>query len=294
MFRVKVLSQLNGRQRGEVRELEDRCKEHDQIQGGISLTGEAAANERPLFFLCYEEDLLAGFATMYQTGDTSAEICTYIHPEFRKRAMYKKMITSVRKEVEKKELQQVYLVHEPRSNDEFLDILGGDLFRYVCSEYLMEWKYSYTLLPSQTLKLQEVEDNQTDVVAELFAGAFSSERETARNRVEALRKEGCRYFLVQQQNVPVGIFCLMDGKESVYVFDFAVECDRQGRGIGKAMLKELIRLVQEETPAGEEPKKILIQVGSRNETAFRLYQKNGFQVTSQRDYYEVCLEALNK
>ena len=67
--------------------------------------------------------------------------------------------------------------------------------------------------------------------------------------------------------------------------------DHQGRGIGKALLKEIIRLVQEKC-AGADEKKVRIQVGSRNETAFRLYQKNGFQVISQRDYYLVNMEAM--
>lgn len=287
MFRVKVLNQLNGRQREEVRKLEDICREHDKIQGGIALTAEDGDAGKPLFFMCYEEELLAGFATMYPTGSASAEICAYIHPDFRKRAMYKKMVTAVRKEVEKLALQEVYLVHEPRANDAFEDILNSELFEYAYSEYLMEWKYSYALLPTNTLTVQVLTEEKTDAAAALFAGAFLSEEAAAKQRICELMKEGYRYYLVFEQKTPVGMFCLMDGEESEYVFDFAVDGDRQGRGIGKAMLKELIRLVQKEAEVqGREPKRIRIQVGSRNEAAFRLYQKNGFQVISQRDYYQ--------
>ena len=35
MLRMKVLTQLNGRQREEVRGLENLCREQDKIQGGI-------------------------------------------------------------------------------------------------------------------------------------------------------------------------------------------------------------------------------------------------------------------
>ena len=34
MLRMKVLTQLNGRQREEVRDLENLCREQDTIQGG--------------------------------------------------------------------------------------------------------------------------------------------------------------------------------------------------------------------------------------------------------------------
>ncbi|MBQ9118893.1 MAG: GNAT family N-acetyltransferase [Lachnospiraceae bacterium] len=293
MFRVKVLNQLNGRQRGEVRELEDICREHDKIEGGISLTTEDVDEEKPVFVLCYEEELLAGFATMYRISESNAELCIYIRPEFRKRAMYKKLTTTLRKEVKKLNLENIYLVHEPRPKDDYAEILSSELFQYAYSEYMMEWKYSYALLPTNTLTVQSLTKDELDTAAELFAGAFLTDEEAARARITALMEENYRYYLVWQQKVPVGMFCLLSGEQTMYVFDFAVEADRQGRGIGKAMLKELIRLVQEEAEEqGTEPKKIQIQVGSRNGTAFRLYQKNGFQVVSQRDYYQVQMGVI--
>lgn len=288
MFRMKVLNQLNGRQREEVRDLENLCREHDKIQGGISLTAEEDSGEIPVFFLSYEEDKLAGFAAMYVMEDKTAETCGYIHPEYRKRTIYKKMLTAIRKEKERAGIRQNYVVHEPGNSDSFELLLQAGDFEYAYSEYLMEWKYSYQLLPTNTLTVLPVTEALERPVAELLSGVFPMERSEAEDRIRQLSSENCRFYSVWRQKELVGTFCLSFGRESVYVFDFAVDGDHQGRGIGKAMLKELIRLVQTESAEQETvSKKIRLQVGSRNETAFRLYQKNGFQVISQRDYYQV-------
>lgn len=289
MLRMKVLTQLNGRQREEVRDLENLCREQDNIQGGISLTADDDAGTAPTYFLCYEEELLTGFAIMYRMPDMTAEICSYIHPQYRKRTMYKKLGTAVCKELKQNGIATGYYVFEPHESKGFDAIAERGYFVYAYSEYLMEWKYSYQLLPTNTLTLQPVSEQERDMAAELLAGAFSMPKQEAFERISESEGEGCAYYAVWQQKEMVGVFALTEEKHSFYVFDFAVDGDHQGRGIGKAQLKEVIRLAQEKC-AGAEQKKIRIQVGSRNEAAFRLYQKNGFQVISQRDFYLINLD----
>lgn len=289
MLRMKVLTQLNGRQREEVRGLETICREHDRIQGGISLTADEDAGMLPTYFLCYEEDLLAGFAILYSMPDQTAEICSYIHPQYRRRTMYKKLMTAVVRELKQAGIKESYYVFEPRESKDFDDMAKRGYFTYSHSEYLMEWKYSYQLLPTNALVLKLLAEAEEEAAAELLSGAFSmSEVEAAERLVQVCKKDGV-YYAAWQKTEMVGLFALAEEERSFYVFDFAVDGDHQGRGIGKALLKEIIRLVQEKC-AGVETKKVRIQVGSRNETAFRLYQKNGFQVISQRDYYLVNME----
>lgn len=286
MLRMKVLTQLNGRQREEVRGLENLCREQDQIQGGISLTADEETGTLPVYFLCYEEDLLAGFAIMYRMPDATAEICSYIHPQYRRRTMYKKLITAVVKEMGQAGIQESYYVFEPRESKDFKEMTERGYFTYSHSEYLMEWKYSYQLMPTNALVLKALAKTEEESAAKLLAGAFRMPEEEARERLLQVCGRDGIYYAAWQQKEMVGLFALAEEEKTVYVFDFAVDGDHQGRGIGKALLKEIIRLVQEKC-AGAEAKKVRLQVGSRNEQAFRLYQKNGFQVISQRDYYLV-------
>lgn len=289
MLRMKVLTQLNGRQREEVRTLEGVCREKDKIQGGISLTADEDAGMAPTYFLCYEEDMLAGFAILYCMPDMTVEICSYIHPQYRKRTMYKKLITAVLKEMKQMEAKGGYYVFEPHESKDFENMAEQGYFVYSHSEYLMEWKYSYQLLPTNALVLRELGKPEEAAAAQLLAGAFRMEEEEAAKRLcEVCGRNGI-YYAAWQQSGMVGLFALEEEEKTVYVFDFAVDGDHQGRGIGKALLKEIIRLVQEKC-AGKVEKKVRIQVGSRNETAFRLYQKNGFQVISQRDYYLIHMD----
>jgi|GEM_PF-4168419 len=289
MLRMKVMTQLNGRQREEVRGLERICREQDTIQGGISLTADEETGTLPTYFLCYEEELLAGFVILYAMPEKTAEICSYIHPQYRKRTMYKKLITAVIKELKQAGIKKSYYVFEPHESKDFDDITKRGYFIYSHSEYLMEWKYSYQLLPTNALVLKPLAKPEEEVAANLLAGAFSMPQEAARERLSQICGKDGIYYAAWQKTEMVGLFALAEEEKTVYVFDFAVDGDHQGRGIGKALLKEIIRLVQEKC-AGGEAKKVRVQVGSRNETAFRLYQKNGFQVISQRDYYRINTE----
>ncbi len=289
MLRMKVLTQLNGRQREEVRALENLCREHDQIQGGISLTADEDTGTLPTYFLCYEEELLAGFAIMYRLPDMTAEICSYIHPQYRKRTMYKKLMTAVLKELKQAEIKTGYYVFEPHASRDFTDMTQRGYFAYSHSEYLMEWKYSYQLMPTNALTLRQLAKTEEEAAAELLAGAFLMPKEDAAARLSQICSEDGIYYAAWQKTEMVGLFALAEEANTFYVFDFAVDGDHQGRGIGKALLKEIIRLVQEKCE-GAQAKKVRIQVGSRNEEAFRLYQKNGFQVISQRDYYLVNMQ----
>lgn len=289
MLRMKVLTQLNGRQREEVRALENLCGEQDKIQGGISLTADEDTGTLPAYFLCYEEELLAGFAILYRMPDMVAEICSYIHPQYRKRTMYKKLMTAVLKELKQAEIKTGYYVFEPHASKDFTDMTERGYFTYSHSEYLMEWKYSYQLMPTNALVLKQLAQPEERTAAQLLAGAFSMPEEEAAERLSQVCGRDGVYYAAWQKAEMVGLFALAEEKTTFYVFDFAVDGDHQGRGIGKALLKEIIRLVQEKCAGGED-KKVRIQVGSRNEAAFRLYQKNGFQVISQRDYYLVNME----
>lgn len=289
MFRMKILNQLNGRQREEVRDLENLCRKTDKIQGGISLKPEDA-EENPVYYMGYEDELLAGFAIMYFMPGRKAEVCGYVHPEYRRRAVYKKLLGAIKKEAGRARLAESYVVHEPFPSDQFAAFAEEGHLRYMHSEYLMEWKYSYPLLPTNTLTVLPVAEDSMQPAAELLNGAFLLEPGEAEGRIRLFLEEGYEYYSVWEQKALVGIFGLAFGEESVYLFDFAVDGDSQGRGVGKAMMKELIRLVQAKSAENGIPdKKIRLQVGSKNETAFRFYQKNGFQVVSQRDYYLILL-----
>lgn len=295
MLRMKILNQLNGRQREEVRQLENLCTLNDNNQSGVPLTAEEDAAEAPLFFLSYEEERLAGFGIMYVLEDKTAEVIVYVHPEFRKHNIYKKMAAAMKKEAERMGVGLAYIVHDPYAWGE-MEILDKNWnFKYSHSEYLMEWKYSYPLLPTNTILVEPLPQTQLSEAATLMAGVFPMQEGAAGERIQQLTGEGAVYYGAWQKEELVGVFCLSIGRESVYVFDFAIDGDCQGRGFGKAMLKEMIRLVQKEdaqrTEKSVKNRKIRIQVSSKNEMAFRMYQKNGFQVISQRDYYQVLWQS---
>lgn len=291
MFRTKVTKQLNGRRREEVRALEQLCCVHDHIQEGILLN---AQEDQPTYFLCYEEELLVGLAAMYQIG-SDAEICGYAHPDYRRKGLLKKLVVTVIKEAEKCGVEEVRYVMQPHPSRVIEQFVSEGFFDYEYSEYFMEWRYSYELQSGGNLRIEKADEASMQELVPLLEDAFGMDEAQIQQRINGVTGEQCIYYGAWQQNRLVGAFGTLQGEDSVYVLDFAVDADYQGRGIGKEMLKGLIYAVQKQAKdSGREQMKIRIQVSSQNETAFRLYQKNGFQVISQRDYYQVNWKRSNE
>lgn len=282
MLRMKTVKQLNGRRREEVRELERICCVHDGLQGGVLFSAE---EEKPLFFLCYDEELLVGTAIMYSAGMTTETYC-FIHPEYRGRATSKKIYVAIRKELDLRGLSENYMVFEPHVSPLLDQITKEKIVVYSHSEYMMEWKYSYQMQNTGMLRISALAESEQQMAAGVLAGAFGASPEEMLARVQHAAEQNCLYYGAWEKNVLIGIFAVMPGKERVYVLDFAVNADYQRRGCGRELLKGLIYTVQQSEGM---QKSIYIQVGSLNEAAFRLYQKNGFQVISQRDYYLIAM-----
>ena len=82
-------------------------------------------------------------------------------------------------------------------------------------------------------------------------------------------------FLVNEKGEMVGECSWAEYGESMSV---VVKAEYRGRGYGKDLLLALLARISAD-------KKIYLQVSSRNAAAFQLYQKTGFKIIAQQDFW---------
>ncbi|MCE1179192.1 MAG: ribosomal protein S18-alanine N-acetyltransferase [Micrococcales bacterium] len=92
-----------------------------------------------------------------------------------------------------------------------------------------------------------------------------------------------RRYVIEEQDGRIAAYGGVDvAGETADVMTIAVAPDAQGRGAGRAMLDALVRLA---TDGGAEA--LLLEVRADNESARKLYDRNGFEtLTIRRRYYQ--------
>ena len=81
-----------------------------------------------------------------------------------------------------------------------------------------------------------------------------------------------------KKTVPIGTVCFFEEETIGNIFGLGILPEYRGHGYGKDLLAQLFACI----PAD---KKIILQVSGRNAAAFQLYQKAGFQIIAQQDFW---------
>ena len=101
-----------------------------------------------------------------------------------------------------------------------------------------------------------------------------------------LKEEHSVYLGCFEDEKLIGYICCMTVLDEASVNNFAVLPEYQGEGVGTALLRAMILLLQEKAMA-----KLWLEVRVSNSGAYGLYKKMGFEDTYRRkDYYQAPVE----
>jgi ribosomal-protein-alanine N-acetyltransferase len=98
--------------------------------------------------------------------------------------------------------------------------------------------------------------------------------------LKELSNRTSRPFVYRKDGDLVGYMCFWVVLDEAHLMTIAVHPDRRGEGVGKAIMKHL-----EEVCLKEDLKKILLEVGRRNNIARGLYRQCGFTAVGFRKNY---------
>ena len=140
---------------------------------------------------------------------------------------------------------------------------------------------TYQLVPALMEDQVWLERLRRDVYLELFVATFGSWDEVrhARQFSECLTRGGIS--IIKIDGMRVGMIQVFDQQDGIEVGEIQIQPSHQNRGIGTRVLTDAV------TRGHEQGKKILLSVALKNERAYRLYQRLGFQKLAHNDTHNL-------
>lgn len=267
----------------DIKTLQEICEKEGSLQLKLNfdMLKNRSENRKEDFFH-YEDGKLVGFLGSYYFG-SKVEICGMVHPNFRRRGIFSKLLEEALLEATKREARTVLLnaPTESQSAKEFLKNIPCSLSMV---EYQMKWQktelaeeYSITVRPS----LSE-EDVEAEI--QLDVQCFGLNEEEARKyKLETKDLSTDLRLIIEAEGIIVGKMRLSEMNGESWIFGFSVFPDFQGRGIGRKALSKVVKMQDEKGFS------IFLEVEAKNAHALRLYESCGFKSYHSQDYYKVNL-----
>jgi ribosomal protein S18 acetylase RimI-like enzyme len=140
---------------------------------------------------------------------------------------------------------------------------------------------AYQLVPASIEDQAWLERLRRDVYQELFVATFGSWDEARHMHQfrECLSRGGIS--IIEIDGARVGMIQLFDQPDAVEVGEIQIQPSHQNQGIGSRVLNDTIARVH------EQQKKVLLSVALKNDRAYRLYQRLGFQKVAHNDTHNL-------
>ena len=262
IIETEILSQM---QKSQVRRLWQLCREKEPVtQEPFTDEGENTAAGLPCFYLYYKRDShgeynLVSFLSLFIPDGNYAEGQGCTAPQERGKGYFSLLLQRAMAHLEEADIP-LYLVSDRKSADACAFIRKRGLAA-AWEEWMME-------ACAGKLRL------------------LSVRHDTGKYRLEQAQKEGGEnegegeswILLEKKQGRRLGFCRLSALREGVYLYDFVIEEGERRKGYGRLFLKLLGETLDAE-------KTVLLQVGTYNEPACRLYEGCGFSVRESLVYY---------
>ncbi len=250
---------------------------------------------------------LIGYLSVFLPEESTAELNVLIHPDYRRQGIFTELLKRAKATLSAIGTKEFIFVCEPSSSDAIAAMLAMNAKKR-SSEYQMILESSAHISSSfrnitpainssetskdkrnQTLhgtpgKLLEAAPNDLLLLGRMNALFFETSEEMGELFAEdSYYTPGItvyKYVITDEhkKTVPIGTVCFCEEAHSGNIFGLGILPEYRGHGYGKDLLQALLARI----PAD---KKIYLQVSSRNAAAFQLYQKTGFKIIAQQDFW---------
>lgn len=273
------LEKLNEVQLKEVEELQQICEtEGFKLKLNWDTLRSRKRKDSDYFF--YEMNRLIGFAAVYDFGD-KAEICGMVHPDYRRRGIFTKLIDAGIMDCLERKYKTI-LLNAPAKSASAKGFLQSISCQFAVAEYQMKWGKT-ELFNYEGVKLRPSTHEDAELEIQLDIQCFGFSEEDARSFHKRMRAdEPEQVFMIEDEEHRKTIGKIRVDRKSTetWIYGFAIFPEYQGRGFGRRILKQVV--LEEETRGNA----IYLEVEATNAHALRLYEECGFKVIGQQDYYQ--------
>ncbi len=289
---ICITASLTDDQRREIQMLGKACQSWEPVtQSPFLDSSENADPTLPCFYIYYENTFPISFLGVFIPDGTYAEVTGFTLPGYRGKGHFQELLACAREELKDQHLD-FYIVTDGKSPDA----------QAMLAHKEMTVSHSEMMMAASMEGLAQMEvavpGRRGDAEGYTSCGGLSIEEDSpvVAEDMFSLEMEDDEYVLYQDDEA--GAWCkLAFFPGTAYLYGFEVEESLRRQGYGRYFLKKLAEalLTWQEDPTSQvqlPPQAgvvhtMLLQVGSRNEAACRLYGSCGFAVTEKLEYYLV-------
>lgn len=230
-----------------------------------------------------EGEELLGFCGIYLFGGSTPEITGMVDPEHRRRGIATALLDAATECCRDRGVHRAFLL-VPRGSTAGRELAlrhGGVLDHSEHALVLDGEPSDGPSDPELSLRLARLED--LEPVERILKAAF----DWTPDDLPAFLTDNSgreRTLVVEQRGEPVGTVRITHDGDTGGIYGFAVDPARQGRGIGRDVLRRCCRLLREEGM-----RRVGLEVAVENERALGLYTSIGFRPVTTEDYYALSL-----
>jgi ribosomal protein S18 acetylase RimI-like enzyme len=279
---IKKPNKLTKNQLEAMEALVQICGKHDETEAALDVDESFKAPNDVNSFLLYEEDQLLSFINCFAPKTYEAELSAFTHPEYRKKGLFRKLLTAAKAELVSRGISDILFVCDRKSKDG-QSVASHLKAVYDFSEYSMQYTSEYkisTLVPNLRVRAAVPEDSSE--LVNLSRLSFSESDEDADNYIKHIfsSKNRTQHVAVMDDKIAGMISTAIEGKKS-YIHGLCVSPEYRKRGIGGALLDYKVgqSLMRHPDFAVE------LEVETQNDGALSIYERAGFEVKACYDYF---------
>lgn len=234
-------------------------------------------------FMYYNDNELIGYIGICFFGGGTLEVNGMVHPEFRRRGIFKRLFHLAKDEWTRRKAQNVLLLSD-RNSISGQEFIKSTRAFYEHSEYEMFLRSN----PKQDMLLDNVilrKATNKDAREIQYQNSIYFDIEYNEENMimpEDEEKCGMIIYIAEVDSKIIGKVHLEVSNDIGGIFGLGVTPDYRGKGYGRGILIGAIEKLKERNP-----KEIMLQVAAKNEKALNLYKSSGFVETSIMDYYKI-------
>jgi ribosomal protein S18 acetylase RimI-like enzyme len=287
---IKLKERLNENDYEDINTLQKLCIEQDKVALKLEIDyklrrakGKSGSVKNINEFMCYNDNQLIGYAGIGQFGGTDLEVNGMVHPEYRRRGIFTRLISLAKDEWKKREGTKLLFLSDNKSvsGQAFIKVTGAN-FDNAEYEMFLKNDRNQNSMPKQVVLRKATNKDARDIEVQNSMYFNTTMREENIPMPEDEEKCGTTTYLAEINNkiigkVNVGIHDGIGG-----IFGLGIMTEYRGKGYGRELLILAIEKLQEKSP-----EHIMLQVAAKNSNALNLYKSCGFEETSTMDYFEI-------
>ncbi|WP_419887887.1 GNAT family N-acetyltransferase [Neobacillus niacini] len=265
-----------------IKTLQELCEKEGKLQLKLNFDMlESRSEKRKEDFFHNEDGMLVGFLGSYYFGN-KVEICGMVHPDYRRRGIFSKLLKEAVEEAKKREARTI-LLNAPTESQSAKEFLKNVPCTLAMVEYQMKWEKSLDLLDDSTVKIRpSISEEDIEAEIQLDVQCFGlNEKEARQYKLETKDLDTDKRLMIEAEGRIAGKMRLSEMNGESWIYGFSVFPELQGKGIGRKALSKVVKMQDEN---GFE---IFLEVEAKNAHALGLYESCGFRSYHSQDYYKV-------